>query len=291
MTTAGLDLSHAFARRILPRQCPALRLIQVGCGGIGGMLAIHTARLARECQRQYDSVEVFFIDPDIVEEKNIRRQNFCYAEIGHNKAETLAYRLTAAWGLDITAIAKPFSSTLIPPAGRETLTILLGCVDNAAARTHLHRVIQRESQHDASPVWWLDGANGTVQGQILLGNTVSADLLTHSFDIEGLCKNLPSPALVHPELLIPKPDESLPRTRSCAELAIRDPQSLTINSIIASHMSDYLLRLVLSGDLRRFATYIDMATGSVRSLATTPDQLHQALAHRPTSKRQRSLVD
>lgn len=291
MTTLGLDLSHAFARLIMPRRCPSLRLIQVGCGGIGGMLALHTARLARESQRRYDSVEVFFIDHDTVEEKNLRRQNFCHAEIGLNKAETLAYRLNAAWGLNITAIPRRFTPDLLPSAGRDILTILLGCVDNAAARKQLHRAIQRESHHDASPVWWLDGGNGTVQGQILLGNTVSSQLLDTSFELEGICKNLPSPAMLHPELLIPKPDEQLPRKRSCAELALLDPQSLTINSIIASHMSDYLLRLILTGDLRRFATYIDMTTGSVRSLSCTPEQIQQALTHQPAHSLKQSLVD
>jgi PRTRC genetic system ThiF family protein len=262
----------------------------VGCGGIGGMLALHTARLARECQRRYDSVDVFFVDPDTVEEKNLRRQNFCHAEIGNNKAETLAYRLNAAWGLNITAIPKRFNPDLIHFIRRDTLTILIGCVDNAAARKQLHRALQRESSNDASPIWWLDGANGTVQGQILLGNTVSRDLLNSSFELEGICKNLPSPAMLHPELLIPKPDEQLPRKRSCAELALLDPQSLTINSIIASHMSDYLLRLILTGDLRRMATYIDMTTGSVRSLACTPEQIQQALTHQPNLRRKHALV-
>ncbi|HNA87041.1 MAG TPA: hypothetical protein PLB04_15800, partial [Nitrospira sp.] len=52
---------------------------------------------------------------------------------------------------------------------------------------------------------------------------------------------------------------------------------LTINSIIASHMADYLLRLVITKDLRRFATYIDMDTGSARSLAITSTEISRVL--------------
>ena len=289
MSQPPLDLSHATARTIMSRRCSSIRLVQVGCGGIGAMLALHTARLARECQHYYDSVDVYFIDHDTVELKNIRRQNFCGAEVGQNKAEALAYRFNSAWGLAITAISKPFTAKLLPRGNHDLLTIFLGCVDNAAARRQLHQTIAHEStyQQDASPIWWLDGGNAHTSGQILLGNTISPKLLTSSFDLPGICKNLPSPGLLHPELLIPLPNEPLRRTRSCAELALIDPQSLTINSMIASHMADYLLRLSLTGDLRRFATYIDMNTGTVRSLATTPEQVQQALAHHPSRSRTR----
>ena len=42
-------------------------------------------------------------------------------------------------------------------------------------------------------------------------------------------------------------------------------------------MADYLLRLVITKDLRRFATYIDMDTGSARSLAITSTEISRAL--------------
>ena len=86
----------------------------------------------------------------------------------------------------------------------------------------------------------------------------------------------PRPAVLHPELLKSLPDEQPKKRQSCADLAIRDPQSLTINTVIAAHMADYLLRLVVTKDLRRFATYIDMDSGSVRSLAITPTQVQRS---------------
>ncbi|HNA87040.1 MAG TPA: ThiF family adenylyltransferase, partial [Nitrospira sp.] len=89
--------------KVLPKQCPRLHVIQIGCGGIGAFLGIHVARLARECFRLFDTVMVTFYDGDTIEEKNLRRQNFCQAEIGHNKAEALAFRLSTAWGIPIRA--------------------------------------------------------------------------------------------------------------------------------------------------------------------------------------------
>lgn len=273
-----LDFSHLRAVHILPKHCPELHLIQVGCGGIGAQLAASTARIARECQRLYQHVRISFYDGDTVEEKNLIRQQFCEAEVGRNKAEALAYRLNLAWGLAIEAYPNNFTR-LQHGFGNtpDTLTILLGGVDNASARKSLHYVIANQEPEHTGQVWWIDAGNLSHHGQILIGNTGRLDVLSRGFTIPNICTALPSPALLHPELLKSLPDEKPTRRQSCADLALRDPQSLTINAVIAAHMSDYLLRLVLTKDLRRFATYIDMESGSVRSLAITRTQLEQSL--------------
>lgn len=279
-TAPALDFSHLHAVKLFPRHCAQLHLIQVGCGGIGAQLAGSTARIARECHSLYEQVRISLFDGDRVERKNIRRQNFCESEVGQNKAETLAYRLNAAWGLDIEAFPFHFERHHAHLADRESrLTILLGCVDTAAGRLAMHHAIARQSPHDNGQMWWLDGGNVSVHGQVCLGNTGQADVLAKSFDIPNICQALPSPAWLHPELLQPLPDEQPKKRQSCADLAMVDPQSLTINSIISAHMADYLLRLLVTKDLRRFATYIDMDSGSVRSLAITPTQVHRAIPH------------
>ncbi len=275
-----LDFSHLQSIRILPKSCTALHLIQIGCGGVGAQLATSTARIARECHRLYERVRISMFDGDRIEEKNIRRQNFCESEVGQNKAESVAYRLNMAWGLDIEAFPLHFEGRHSHLGDREnTLTVLLGCVDTAAGRATLHRAIANQTPEDDGQLWWIDGGCLHVHGQICLGNTGRPDVLARSFDIPNICQALPSPAWVHPELLTPLPDEQPRRRRSCADLAISDPQSLTINGVIAAHMADYLLRLVVTKDLRRFATYIDMESGSVRSLAITPTQVQRSTPH------------
>ena len=272
-----VDLGHLHAARILPKRCAALRLIQVGCGGIGGFLGTSTARLARECQSFYEDVTVRFFDGDTVEERNIRRQNFCLAEVGQNKAETLAYRLNAAWGLRIEAYPRHFKASDAQPA-HNTLTVLLGCVDNGRARRALHSGLSPYERESDTQCWWIDGGNHSVNGQVLIGNLTRIGKVHDSFPVTTICQSLPSPALVHPELLMDRPDEAPRRHQSCAELAMIDPQSLTINTIIAAHMADFLLRLLITNDLRRFATYIDMRSGSTRSLPTTPERVADALS-------------
>lgn len=278
-----LDLSHLRAARVVPKHCSALRLIQVGCGGIGGFLGTSTARLARECQSLFDVVTVQFYDGDTVEERNIRRQNFCLAEVGQNKAETLAYRLNAAWGLAIEAYPRHFKSGDAFPS-HDTLTVLLGCVDNGRARRALHASLSPYEQQKDAQCWFLDGGNLKTHGQILIGNLPRVLKLQDSFPLPTICQSLPSPALLHPELLTIQADEAPRPTQSCAEPAAVDPQSLTINAMVAAHMADYLLRLLITKDLRRFASYIDMNTGSTRSLPTTPDQIAQALGQSPPAQ-------
>ncbi|HMZ56135.1 MAG TPA: ThiF family adenylyltransferase [Nitrospira sp.] len=282
-----LDLSHTHAVKVLPKQCPHLRLIQIGCGGIGAFLGIHVARLARECLRLFDTVTVSFYDGDTVEEKNLRRQNFCAAEVGQNKAEALAFRLSTAWGIPIHAYSRHFSEEGFQ-SEYHTLTILLGCVDTTKARRSLHKALVHGNARNDSQTWLIDGGNLTTHGQVLIGNVVTDFNPQQSFLFGNVCQSLPAPALVHPELIRRERRPVSTPQRSCAELAQADPQSLTINSIIASHMADYLLRLIITNDLRRFATYIDMDTGSARSLAITPTELVRVLGLPPALSADRS---
>jgi hypothetical protein len=65
-------------------------------------------------------------------------KTFVQAEVGHNKAEALAFRLSTAWGIPIRA----FLAAFLGERGQseyDTLTILLGCVDTTKARRSLHQ--------------------------------------------------------------------------------------------------------------------------------------------------------
>jgi hypothetical protein len=52
---------------------------------------------------------------------------------------------------------------------------------------------------------------------------------------------------------------------------------------MASEMMDMLTRLLLTGDLTRFATYLDLETGSMRSLYTTPLDVAQSINQDPST--------
>jgi hypothetical protein len=52
-----------------------------------------------------------------------------------------------------------------------------------------------------------------------------------------------------------------------------DEQGLSINQAIASIAADYLLRLLLTQNLDKFQTYIDLASGSMKSTYINPANL------------------
>ena len=96
--------------------------------------------------------------------------------------------------------------------------------------------------------------------------------------LEHQGKGLPAtagPAMQSPGLLEPGPEELGGGEMSCAEMAAANLQSLTINSRIASEAADFLARLLITKDLKRFGWECNLAAGSAKSHYTTP----QAVAH------------
>lgn len=234
-----------------------VNVMLVGCGGTGSFLALHLARLAWHLRERHgQTLRLAFVDPDLVEAQNVGRQNFCPAEIGAYKAWALMKRYNAAFGLDSVAYTEPFTADM---AGEYNPRIIAGCVDNAPARQNIATVCTRANGR----VWWLDAGNHEFSGQVLLGSEV---LERPQISMMGFCMALPLPSVQHPELL-QDAERRMQEGESCAELATREAQSLMINQMMAGWMANYLTRLLVSRDLDVYATYIDLVTGSARSMA------------------------
>ena len=239
-------------------------LYLVGCGGTGSFLALHLARLAYQAARGLLQIRLTFIDHDRIEDTNIGRQNFCPAEIGENKAYTLARRMSLAFGLNITAVPEPFDPGDVDQFGFRgdgKVGVLLGCVDQPTARRNMASAVERCGR--TSSLWWLDGGNHEHAGQVHLGNHQGVTISPL-----GFCTQLPHPAIQAPDLLL---DRQINATTvpSCAELAAANIQSLMINQAVAGWMATYIARLLLSRDLDIMATYINLAAGSARSVGIT----------------------
>ncbi len=277
--TQALDLSYLQAVPIVTMTHRHVEFILVGCGGNGGWLAPNLARLLKAIEATGRTASALFIDPDIVEEVNVPRQNFTPAEIGLSKAKVLAARYGLAYGIHIGAIAAPFNCEMISYHYHK-VTILIGCVDNAEARVELNNALSKNTSYSSSAprIWWLDCGNhagAQAAGQVLLGSTNELEALESAFNTRNFCIHLPSPVLQHPELLQPLPEELLDNRLSCAELALANHQSLFVNQRVTAEAADYLLRLTLSHNLKRFATYFDLSAGSCRSTYVTPDNIQR----------------
>ena len=62
---------------------------------------------------------------------------------------------------------------------------------------------------------------------------------------------------------------------------------MTINPAMAIEAADYLYRLLISGNLKKFATYLDLPAGTKRSHYITPNALASVLGCEPSFFRPR----
>jgi len=261
MTRINLDAVDA--RTLLLPEFERLELYLVGCGGTGGWLAPHITRIARLFHDLNGrDMQVTFIDKDRVEEKNTYRQNFVPAEIGQYKAETLAMRYSLSTGCNIAALAKAFTaSDCSKHTSEDTLSVFIGCVDNPTARHELERTITHTEWRRFCIL--LDCGNHMRSGQVLVGTTPMENKEPFK-PFPGYCTWLPKPSVWHKELITGTGVEEKKKKKkpvsemSCAEIAMMDQQGLSVNAAISAFAADYLVQILLTQNLNRFATYIDL---------------------------------
>lgn len=300
----NLDLSYLNAKLTLPIDYQAVEFWLVGAGGTGSFVAMNLARLAFELNQRGKKTCIVIVDPDRVETGNIPRSNFCFAEIGMNKAETLGGRVSRAWGIETGFVKEGFTPALMKRANddwtvqassSQKLIILVGCVDNHLARRELRDAVKIHNEQrygNPSPrLWWIDGGNGRDAGQVLIGNRLNEKEICEAASNSPILSCLPAPSLQHPELLTAENAKSGERQNqiatdrlTCAERIRLGEQSLNINQRVAVEMSQVLSELLLTNTLKRFATYFDLESGASRSIYNTPEAIRAAANYQPERK-------
>jgi PRTRC genetic system ThiF family protein len=251
MTTLSLQMEKQY--QVLLGAADTIHIMLVGVGGTGSWLALSLGRLAYHAHRKGMTIHLTFVDHDTVGSVNVGRQCFSPAEVGQNKAISMAQRLNLALGLSISATPHPFTTELgyqwTRDCGRQATHLLIGAVDNYLARRELARVV---AGHGGG-VWGLDLGNGRASGQILIGNLTRPEQL--KLDNIGLCNGLPSPYVQEPGLL--EPDEEA-RPLSCADFILAEEQSLMVNSQVAAIAGQYVYEFSLKRALRQYASYFTL---------------------------------
>jgi len=283
-----IDLSFAQSAVVMPKEFTTLRIIQVGAGGTGSFAALAIARLIYELKESGREVDLLIVDPDRVESGNIPRTNFCAAEIWCFKAQSLAKRIALAWGLECHYANEAFDAELHlkqSSGDYRTLTVIVGCVDNHLARREIHRAVEQfqgYQSNEAPNIWWVDGGNGKYSGQVLIGSATKRLKPENHFVGSSICRSLPAPSLIHPELLIDQETKTRQHTDtvSCPERIRLGQQSLNVNQRVSVEIAEMLASMLLTRNLKRFATYFDLESGTSRSLYCTPDQIESAIQKR-----------
>lgn len=281
--TIPLDFTPTY--RALLGETQKLELYLVGTGGTGSALAGSLARILYHARQKGKEVSLTLIDPDTIDEKNIGRQCFCQAEIGYPKASSLTLRLNAAFGLEARAILQPFELSMVLSGYNAPTTkkLLIGCVDDYRPRQELARTVEEGGGN----IWWLDMGNAHHSGNIYLGNAVHKGQIQVDETLR-LCSGLPSPALQDPALLAPDPAPPEPAcpeyfgklskgaALSCADLTLREEQSLMINTTMAAVAADYCYRWVLAGELITMSTAVTLEPPAMISRWITGEALRNA---------------
>ena len=207
----------------------------IGAGGTGGYLIRDLCRFiyAMEKRLQIDTtkLEVHIHDGDIVEEKNILRQNFMPGDIGKNKATVMAERHIRAFGTNIFSHTEMFESRTFSRANKAY--IFIGCVDNNAARREIAMTFSSLlSSYDqlTKKSIWLDAGNEKKTGQVVFGS-----------------KTVPDITDIYNELLLKKHDSTV--QVSCADRMLEDEQNLFVNLTAANILLNYLRKILLNEDL------------------------------------------
>lgn len=255
-------MSIAFEPWFNPREST---VILVGCGGTGSELAKILSRMVYHLRElgQPTPNRIVFVDPDIVEAKNIGRQGFVPADIGCYKAELLANRMNMALGLDIQFYCEAYNPGKHGNSAYSRQNLLLGAVDNHHARRQLAK----------TKSLWIDCGNGREHGQVIIGNTDSKQDIRQWGEKE--VKSLPNAAMVFPELLKPEQTPAPTDMLSCAELLLRGEQHLLVNQQMAIVAASYVYKLFTRQPITSHMTYVDIESLAMRSVPITPELLEQ----------------
>ena len=219
----------------LNRERP-VTIVVIGAGGTGGYVIPHLYRIAYASGRK---CRVIIADGDIVEEKNLIRQNFAACDIGENKAEAMAARYAEVFGIETEYISDFMESEerlcgLLDFSryhySDKPIGILIGAVDNNRSRIMCHHVFEK-----LDDLIYIDAGNGEYTGQVVCG-----------IKRGGKVQSKPL-ARIYPDVL--EDTEKFPSELSCAERSVSAPQSVAANLFASTSIAAMLYGLLIEGEL------------------------------------------
>lgn len=233
-----------------PVSCP-IHIVMIGAGGTGGHIAPHLYRLLHALFRP--SI-VVICDGDIVEQKNLVRQNFVACDLRRNKAAVLAERYASAFGMESCYIPEFIESEdvlkkLLQPKEKDALVILIGAVDNNRSRQLCNRVF-----YEARDLIYIDAGNGATTGQVVCGVRKSGRTVRKP--VAGFYRDILDPT------------DKFPTELSCADAAVSSPQAITANLMAATLALCMLYNILATGELDTRMTTFSTKTVNVRPLLT-----------------------
>lgn len=260
----------------------------IGAGGTGGYVIRDLFRYLQSLKSKGDMRQFYvnIVDGDVVEEKNLIRQNFIHSDIGKKKGAVLANRYGAAFGIpvkyhdmflsehmELTRLSNE-SINALDMRDNEVAEIIIGCVDNHAARRVIHNYLTGRVRRTA---FWIDSGNERLSGQVVCGskgrwreNHIGMTE-AHWKDLYALTE-LPTVTTYYPEILDAAQDLEGSDNTSCADRALVEDQNIFINMSAAIHVLNFTRQLVGSESMSNNKVEFDIKGLSTVGLLT-PENL------------------
>lgn len=232
----------------------------VGAGGTGGFTFTNLVRLLAGTD-----TPIHVYDGDIVEPKNLKRQQFGQNDVGKNKAEALIQTASETI-LDAPPIeahpeyisdADSFLADVLINSDDRT-PLIISAVDNVATRKLINEVLKDLPSYVA-----IDSGNNNQGGQVVWTSSALVTDKKNPFD-NGILTQLANMFEVYPHLNNIE-DNNPGIVRSCDEVVESEPQAMMANSrngdiianIVMSLMNDKeLVGNVYESNLEDFTTKV-----------------------------------
>lgn len=252
-------MKHTIHRELVSR---AVKVLLVGGGGSGSrvlenLICLHRAMLAKGHPA---GLEVTLVDDDRVSAANVGRQAFYPTDIGSYKALTLINRANMALGTTMwnAQVGRLTTGT----AGMGKFDIVIGCVDNRAARLAILRSLERAG---GGKRYYLDLGNRTGDGQVVLGE-VTSDKRKNDDP-----QRLPHVGELFPQLIDAALDKLEDDGPSCSLAEALEKQSLFINTAVSLFASNLLWQLFTTGEIEHHGAFINLDGMRVMPMAVDPE--------------------
>lgn len=207
-----------------------IEIVIVGVGGTGGYLVRDLSRFVYSLEKRLEGltdIQITLWDPDVVEDKNVLRQNYLPQDVGLGKAEVMASRHSRAFGVNINYVPELFSKSCGVDKVRK---IVVGCVDNNEGRREIAKYMSKCWDHYDNTIsqntYWIDAGNEKKTGQVIVGS----DLLQDVTDL-------------YPEIL--DPDSDSKEQVSCADRMLQDEQNMFVNLTASNLILNYIKNIIL----------------------------------------------
>ena len=219
----------------------------IGAGGTGSYFLKEVSRyiagLPKEKKKRIRNM--YIIDGDYVEKKNLNRQAFMTEDIGRKKAAVMTEVLNEAFGLEYKCIDRYLENLDDFPAlsdkkeySYHNIPVLIGCVDN-----HACRLLCEEFFNKAENCIYFDSANEFVDGECIF-----------SAKIDGEVK-APTRSYYFPNML--QGDLRKVTELSCEEMNASSPQHIFTNMYASLQLLSAFMHLIENEVILKGWSYFD----------------------------------